>query len=79
MLVDQKGDDDDGNQHEDWNITGTGLGKTSVEPRFLYNQANGYLGREGMRTRHKEVEELMTVTPAAMTCVSNKLCLKGLT
>ena len=37
MLVDQKGDDDDGNSREDWNITGTGLGKTSVEPRFLHN------------------------------------------
>ena len=26
MLVDQRGDDDDGNPREDWNITGTGLG-----------------------------------------------------
>ena len=29
--------------------------------------------------RHKEVQELKTVQPAAMTCVSNKLCLKGRT
>ena len=43
MLVDQKGDDDDGNPREDWNITGTGLGKTSVEPSFLHNQVNRHL------------------------------------
>ena len=61
MLVGQKGDVDSGNQREDWNITGTGLGKTSVEPRFLYNQANGYLGGKKMRMRHKEVQELNTV------------------
>ena len=48
ILVDQKGDDDDCNPREDWNITGTRLGKMSVEPRFLYNQAIGYLGGEGM-------------------------------
>ena len=32
-----------------------------------------------MRLRHKEVQELKTVQPVAMTCASNKLCLKGLT
>ena len=32
-----------------------------------------------MRMRHKEVQELKTVQPVAMTCASNKLCLKGLT
>ena len=68
MLIDQKGDDDNGNPCEDWNITGTGLGKTSVEPIFLYNQANGYLGGGGTRMRHKEAQKLKTVQPIAMTC-----------
>ena len=47
MLVDQTGNDNQGNPREDWNIQGTGLGKTSVEPRFLYIQpSQRVLGRQ---------------------------------
>ena len=43
MLVDQKGDDDDGNPREEWNITGTGLGKTSVESDSCTTKPTGTL------------------------------------
>ena len=45
----------------------------------MYNQANGYLGGEGMRMRQKDVQELKPVQSIAMACASNKLCLKELT
>ena len=79
MLIDHTGDADNGNLREDWNITGTGLGKTSVEPRLLHNQASRYLRGKGMRMQHKEVQDMKTVQPVAMSCTSNKLCPKELT
>lgn len=60
MLIDQKGDTDEGNPREDLDIQGTRLRKTAVEPKVLYNQGNGYLGGECMRIRHKEAQELKT-------------------
>lgn len=43
MLVDQTGNDAKGNPREDWNIGGTGLNHSGLEPRFLFNQTNGLL------------------------------------
>ena len=82
MLMDQTGNDNQGNppgrlEHKykehvwgkpQWN-----------SDSCTYNQANGYLGGKGMQMRHKEVQELKTMQPVAMTCATNKLCLKELT
>ena len=72
MLIDQIGDGDKGNPREDWNITGTGLGKTSVEPRFLHVQPSQRILR---RRRHANASERCPRTEASAV-YSNGMCLQ---
>lgn len=79
MLADQMANDDKGNPRADWDIGGTGLCSSDLAPWLLFPQTNSLLGGECIRLRHKEVQELNTEIPFAITCVSNKICVKGVT